>query len=329
MSTHQLNFPILDFSKFGHDFNSFADELFKASAEWGFFILTEHGVQGVDRMFELSRQFFDLPLDVKAEKPMDSEAIGFDGDRLTSFAASEGFSFGKPAGGLLTSSNLPAWWDLTKRSEIEAFKAECEILSRSVLSCFAFKMGLDKNYFKNNHTSDPGNTLKMIKYPRFTEQPSEVPRLSEHTDWGSITFVFTSQPGLEVRDPSNRWYDVPLVPGGIIVNIADALSLWTNQSLKSTMHRISWANLDINQDRYSIAYFTNPDYDALLSLCDEEDEEPALSFRDYYKVRLGLTFGSIRNGSELASLDPAVVRRIEKLQVANSGKLISHRIESS
>jgi isopenicillin N synthase-like dioxygenase len=207
---------------------------------------------------------------------MNKQAVGYDGDKLTryvlrfvarlrntahqnSFAASEGISFGTPAGGILASDNLPSYWDQSKRIEIESFKASCKQLSDTVMACYAIELGLDQHYFAQNHEEvAPGNTLRMIKYPRFTEKPSDIPRLSEHTDWGSITFVFTSQPGLEVRDPNNRWYDVPLVDDAVIVNIGDALSLWTGKQLKSTMHRISWANLDINKDRYSIAYFTNP-----------------------------------------------------------------------
>lgn len=54
--------------------------------------------------------------------------------------------------------------------------------------------------------------------------------------------------------------DVPLVPGAIVVNIGDALLLWTDKALKFTMHRISWANLDVHKDRYSIAFFVNPNY---------------------------------------------------------------------
>lgn len=127
------------------------------------------------------------------------------------------------------------------------------------MSCFAVKLGLEKSYFSSYHQhQDPGNVLKFIKYPRFDEKPVGVPRLSEHTDWGSITFVSTDRPGLEVRDPSNQWYQIPTVPGGLVVNIGDALSLWSKKSLKSTMHRISWENLDTTEDRLSIVYFTHP-----------------------------------------------------------------------
>ena len=135
------------------------------------------------------------------------------------------------------------------------------------MSGFAVHMGLDdKDFFTRIHAhKSPGHTLRSIKYPKFDHQPtggdssSSLPRLSTHTDWGSLTFVFTKQAGLEIQDPEDKcWVKVPIVPEGIIVNIGDALSLWTAKTLKSTLHRITWENLPYDQDRYSMAYFSQP-----------------------------------------------------------------------
>ncbi|KAI1624192.1 hypothetical protein EDD37DRAFT_564024 [Exophiala viscosa] len=169
--------------------------------------------------------------------------------------------FGTPAGDVLSSNNLSAWWDDGKRQTIEEFKAECYDLTIKMMSSFAVSMGLDKDYFSLIHQHRaPGHTLRCIKYPQLGQQPEEgrLPRLSTHTDWGSLTFVFTKQAGLEIQDPQNQWFHVPVIPGGIVVNIGDALSLWTSKTLKSTLHRITWENLPANRDRYSMAYFSQP-----------------------------------------------------------------------
>jgi isopenicillin N synthase-like dioxygenase len=55
-SMEKQGFPILDFSRFESDFDSFASEIFAASQEWGFFILSSHGVENVDRIFERVRR---------------------------------------------------------------------------------------------------------------------------------------------------------------------------------------------------------------------------------------------------------------------------------
>lgn len=214
------------------------------------------------------------------EKMADESAIGYDGGkkftssvspafppsrlRLNSvdrFAASEAILFGTPAGGVLSSSNLCSWWDENKRQTIETFKAECYDLTMTMMSGFAVRMGLDKDFFTRIHEHKaPGHTLRSIKYPKLDSQPEEgqLPRLSTHTDWGSLTFVFTKQAGLEIQDPEDKWFKVPVVPNGIVVNIGDALSLWTGKTLKSTLHRITWDNLPHDRDRYSMAYFSQP-----------------------------------------------------------------------
>lgn len=327
------NFPVLDFSKFVSDFDTLADEVFAASSSWGFFVLTNHGVPDINNMYSLSNEFFNLPQEQKAEKILDDTLTGYDGTKLTTFAASEGISFGLPAGFVLKSENLPSWWDQAKRKNIENFKASCYQLSLDLMSCFAVKLGLPKSHFSAHHEHrDPGNVLKFIKYPRFEEQPGNVPRLSEHTDWGSLTFVFTETPGLEIRDPSNQWYDIPVVPGGVVVNIGDALSLWSNQSLKSTMHRISWKNLDIKQDRQSVVYFVHPNSDT--NLTSEKEASTAstltsLTYKEYREIRLALTYSSIRDKDQgFKNIDADVLKRVKKLNVANAGLLESHELRS-
>jgi isopenicillin N synthase-like dioxygenase len=180
---------------------------------------------------------------------------------VDSFAASEGILLGMPAGGVLNSTNLCSWWDEEKRRTVETFKGECYALTIAIMSGFALSLGLDRDFFTRVHEhKSPGHTLKMIKYPKLDSQPGDgqLPRLSTHTDWGSLTFVFTEQAGLEIQDPQNHWLQVPVVPGGIIVNIGDALSLWTAKALKSTLHRITWENLPHDRDRFSMAYFSQP-----------------------------------------------------------------------
>lgn len=64
------------------------------------------------------------------------------------------------------------------------------------------------------------------------------------------------------------WTPVPVYPPGtendpsppILVNIGDLLSYWTNNLLKSTVHRVVFptGGIEGSEDRYSIAYFGHP-----------------------------------------------------------------------
>ncbi|KAL4916686.1 hypothetical protein BDW62DRAFT_102817 [Aspergillus aurantiobrunneus] len=329
-----MEFPIISIKHVDSDFNTISKQIFKASQDWGFFIVTDHAIDNASpsRMFTLSRQFFDLPMDIKRKHTLDITAVGYDGHKATTFTASEGMAFGLPAGQLLQSNNIHAWWDPAKLQEIEAFKAQCSALALQILSCFAVNMGLERDFFAASHAQPvlPGNALKFMKYPKLTNQQQQqlkqpddttttptVARLSEHTDWGTLTLLFTETPGLEVRDLNNNWHNVPVVPSGIVVNIGDALSLWTNKQLKSTPHRISWEKVPADQERYSMPYFVQPSFDTDLqpltapaaeTKAQQPPPPPPLTYKDYYDVRIRMAWGSILDEDGKAKTDDAQLR---------------------
>ncbi|PYI31735.1 Clavaminate synthase-like protein [Aspergillus indologenus CBS 114.80] len=172
---------------------------------------------------------------------------------------------------------------------------EMRTLSDScVLFCFSWHMGLPKDFFTSSHQDSlPGNTLKFIKYPKLAIKPDDaVPCLTKHTDWGSITLLFTDSPGLEL-------------PGGIVINIGDALSLWTGQQLKSTMHCISWEKVLVDQDRYSMPCFVHPNFTTnLRSLrAPESMEAKEITYKKYYNFRMKLTWGSLQGDDGAGALE--------------------------
>lgn len=76
--------------------------------------------------------------------------------------------------------------------------------------------------------------------------------------------------GLEVQDPVDRnaFRPVPSIPGSVVLNIGDLLQRWSNDILKSTMHRVrapsvlagtSTPGPGIVPSRYSIPYFIGTD----------------------------------------------------------------------
>lgn len=168
--------------------------------------------------------------------------------------------FGGSRGEVAKGDNIHPWWTPEMRSEIEDFKHTSHQLGVKLLQIFAQHFGLEKDYFSKAHDDQegPGSALRMLHYPVLPEQPdANVPRLYEHTDWGSLTFVWPQSGGLEIETPSKQWIPVPLVAGGVVVNIGDCLSLWSGKVLKSTLHKINFDALPIDQERWSMAYFVN------------------------------------------------------------------------
>lgn len=148
---------------------------------------------------------------------------------------------------------------------------------------------LDEGWFTERHHCDATNTsvLRLLYYPSNKGSPGgeEVVRAGAHTDYGSLTLLFRlpGQPGLEILTESGMWVPVPVDPSTndaqqngshqaassnaervpILVNIGDVLSYWTNGLLKSTKHRVVLPEGG-GEDRYSMAYFYQPDDDAEL-----------------------------------------------------------------
>jgi isopenicillin N synthase-like dioxygenase len=117
-------------------------------------------------------------------------------------------------------------------------------------------------------------------------------QLTSSIDYGSITLLFQdSVGGLEVQNPHTGAFQaaLPIVsynalpfdglllnmrpkPGTIVVNAADLLARWSNDVLRSTLHRVvappSKAQNETKEvvpARQSIAFFCNPNFDARIT----------------------------------------------------------------
>lgn len=119
-----------------------------------------------------------------------------------------------------------------------------------------------------------------------------------------MTILFQDKVGgLEVEDiaEKGKFNPAPYIPGTAIVNIGDLLMRWSNDELRSTLHRVG-APPSVKTDggsetrtarpRYTIPYFISPDRDKVIDClpgCCGPDRpkkyEPNTS-RDYVTMRL-------------------------------------------
>lgn len=87
-------------------------------------------------------------------------------------------------------------------------------------------------------------------------------------DYGSVTLLFQdSRGGLQVRSPTGHFVDATPIDGTIVVNAGDLLARWSNDTIKSTVHRVVEPPRREGveyPDRYSIAYFCNPNAASLI-----------------------------------------------------------------
>jgi len=278
----------------------------------GFFYITGHGVarETRRRVFGAAAEFFQGPARIK-------EAVAFGGagsNRGYIRLGEEALDPGKPADvkeafniGLELAPNDP---DLIAKKPFRALNVWPDVPAfRSIMveyfdrmwqvgvllhRAFAIDLGLAPDFFAAKFRK-PMATLRLLHYPP-TQTPLAEKQMGagEHTDYGNVTLLATDAVGgLMVRDRNGRWLDAPVVADALVCNIGDCLMRWTNDVYVSTPHKVVSPP---GRDRYSIAFFLDPDPDALvacLPTCTDAGHPakyPVVTAADFLKSRLEPTY---------------------------------------
>lgn len=174
----------------------------------------------------------------------------------------------------------------------------CKGLHKQVMSSIALGMNLPEHFF-DEFVSDGDNNLRLLHYPPvhkdvFKKNPEQV-RAGEHSDYGSVTLLFQDQHGgLQVRSPKGTFVDAKPIADTIVINAGDLLARWSNDTIKSTRHRVIQPpkpngekgdddTAEIYPARYSIAYFCNPNNDKVIKALPgtySEDNSIAKKYTD-------------------------------------------------
>lgn len=97
------------------------------------------------------------------------------------------------------------------------------------------------------------------------------------TDCGFLTILAQDLPGLEIQDPiTNEWNLISPVKDTFVVNLGDMAARWTNDTYRSTKHRVYNTN---DSPRYSVPFFCNCNFDAPVH-CILQDIGVGKSFDD-------------------------------------------------
>lgn len=165
---------------------------------------------------------------------------------------------------------------------LSAYFRAMEDLATELSRLFALALALPADYFAtriDKHIS----ILRANYYPRQSSAPlARQLRAGGHTDYTAFTILWQEQVrggGLQIRDKSGAWLDVPAVPGTFVVNIGDTLARWTNDQWVSTMHRVvnPPPAIAAESDRLSLVYFFQPNYDAIIECvpsCQSAERPP-------------------------------------------------------
>ena len=105
--------------------------------------------------------------------------------------------------------------------------------------------------------------------------------LRPHTDYGFVTILDASAPGLQI-EINGEFQDVPVLPEHLIINFGEALNFITahsDRAVSAVTHRVV-SQRSTDPVRHGIVYFANPDLDGMLWQFDASGEEQGSSSVD-------------------------------------------------
>lgn len=291
--------PIVDLLGEEDEEGCTASVLRSACLEYGFFALTNHGVDPelIARQLEMQKRFFDLPLEDKLKISVDAKNRGYtpmgsytlDKENSNYPDDHEGLYFGAEASGgqvfpLCGRNQWPSEELLPGYRELaEEYISEMTKLGMRVLKLLAKSLFIKEDYFIK-FFQVPTVAWRPIRYSATLSDP-DAGRFGAgaHTDFGMITFLVSDQQGLQ-NCVNGIWEPVvpPEIPGVIVCNFGDLVERWTNGLYKSTLHRVINCT---GKERVSVPVFFQPGFDTVI--------EPLLLTHNSVRLYPTTTFGEL------------------------------------
>ncbi|CAI0407096.1 unnamed protein product [Linum tenue] len=261
-------------------------EMARASEEWGFFQVVNHGVSPeiLDRMRREQVKAFKQPFDRKKEEDDKFSAGTYrwgtpTATCLNQLAWSEAFHI--PMTDVVSSSSFD---DVNGGGSFNSLRYV------SVVLCFLLFSALHEG--KSSFASRGGARIKwsraglyciisVKKINIYIPMPpaAAVFGLMPHTDSDFLTILYQDDQvgGLQlVKD--GKCFAVKPNPQALIVNIGDLFQAWSNGVYKSVEHRVV---TNPHVERFSTAYFFCPSYDTEIESRCEPSIYRKFSFKEY------------------------------------------------
>jgi len=278
-----------------------------ACRDHGFFLLANHGIQPqIDAMWLASEKFFSQPSSEKRKLLRSKdEPLGFYDRELTKRKRDlkEVFDFMPPRPG----GDMNQWPEnnLGFKSALVDFTEHAGELAARTLQLIYLSLNADSSIAADLPQGKHRNSNIRLNYypvsdPLTAEEAASVNALGDmalhhHTDPGILTLlVQDSVGGLQTESIEDGWIDVPPVPGTIVVNLGDAMQVWTNDNYRAAIHRVTPRR---DQPRYSTPYFYNPHTDAVLeplpALASDAAKYHSFTWKDFIQARVSDNYADL------------------------------------
>ncbi|MDG2048091.1 MAG: 2OG-Fe(II) oxygenase family protein [Halioglobus sp.] len=267
-----------------------------ACRDHGFFLIEGHGLDAViERTWDTTERFFaSKPQQKHQLMRKEGQPTGYYDRELTKRVRDrkEVFDLLSPALPPEFSTNVwPNWMPDLQKTLTEYFDvmgAAAEKTLQLVLAALNLPPDLAAQY----HGSPLGSLMRLNHYtlddPTPTSDRENLAPLGDlalgpHTDPGVITLLLQDQTGgLQTESAEHGWIDVPPRPGTIVVNLGDSLQVWSNDHYQAAVHRVTPMRAT---DRYSIPFFLNPTFDAVIEpipeLCGGNPRYHPFTWREF------------------------------------------------
>jgi isopenicillin N synthase-like dioxygenase len=279
-----------------------------ACRDHGFVLLRGHGLDDlVERTWEQTRRFFAAAPELKRSVVRsDDNALGYYDRELTKRKRDhkEVFDYMQPDSPIGRERNrwpreLPGFRE-TMAEFFEAFGR----LSAETMRLVHRSLGLPPAVIERHGGSPDVSTVRLNHYPigdpvHASERAGLAGlgdvALGDHTDPGVITLLLQDERGgLQTLTRDGTWIDVPPQSGTIVVNLADAVQVWTNDRYRAAVHRV----VPMTEGaRYSIPYFFNPHIDSVIEpireLCDGAPRYRPFTWREFIVARINDNYADL------------------------------------
>ncbi|KAI0090369.1 hypothetical protein BDY19DRAFT_939884 [Irpex rosettiformis] len=284
--THDL--LVIDYELVKNGDKGETDRLWEAATRLGFWYLKNHGaLEEVEAMFDMGAETMRLPMSEKMKYEQGDDGMSFGYKAAGANAVDETGALDTVEFINVSRNDALAWPNKVHRdypptvnarmeSTVKPFIKKSMEINMTLMDVFNSRLGLPNGTLAARHSVDEpsGCESRVIKNPPRNGASEAKQAIGAHTDFGSLSFLHNKLGGLQVLPPGvTEWKYVKPLPGHAICNVGDTLSLFSGGILRSNLHRVVTPPREQgNYERWSLVFFSRPQYDAELHALTEESQ---------------------------------------------------------
>ncbi|CAI8600386.1 unnamed protein product [Vicia faba] len=263
-SESNIHIPVVDILNLTSPSSSQQElqKLHSALSSWGFFQVINHGMTTLflDKVREVSKQFFELPKEEKLKCAREPDGIeGYGNDVI--FSEKQRLDWTDRVYLKVhpqDQRNFNVWPQKPNdfRSIVLQYTENLRQLNEVILRAMAKSLNLEEDCFLKECGDRDSMFIRFNYYPP-CPTPDHVLGLKPHADGSSITFVLQDKEveGLQVLK-DNQWFKVPIIPDALVINVGDQIEIMSNGIFQSPVHRVV---TNAEKERLTVAMFCIPD----------------------------------------------------------------------